>query len=394
MKRIYVFLLLALAGGTAPSFAQSEVPKPYPNPLMPASASRADAIFNSPPPLGLPHQFTFGLGNGNSMRIELVDLRQLNRINDLDSLFRAVWNSLQPFYDSLSKPLVNRRVDYRIGSASDVQLRIQEYPQEGSFFRIRSGDTSQVKVEQDTLRILMFSADTVNGVQPFVVGGRYLVSSAQVPFSVMLLLNNITDMGKLSAADLHWALTHLKEELGRNLRNNRSSYWTRFSAAYDVTTRRKINPGGVRPRGAASIAPNVQVGLQFVRGAWLPSAGVGIEFMLRRNETNVHHYRILWEPHFDFSRNADGDVKMQRNDFATLQYHHRQSRPGTRNPTFSQSFSIGYLRHRRGGMFEDNTFKFSLPGLETKNLMLEPQFYFNNFFKNFSPSLKLTLTIE
>jgi hypothetical protein len=56
--------------------------------------------------------------------------------------------------------------------------------------------------------------------------------------------------------------------------------------------------------------------------------------------------------------------------------------------------SIGYLIKRNGNWFEKNTVKFSLPGLQSKNIILEPEFYFNDFFKHFSPSLKLTLFFE
>ncbi|TCZ70516.1 hypothetical protein [Flaviaesturariibacter aridisoli] len=394
MKHFFVVLLLAFAGSTTPSFAQSDVPKPYANPLIPAAPSRADAIFNTPPPGALPHQFTFGLGNGNSLRMELTYVGQLQLVNDLDSLLRSVWTGLQPFYDSLSKPLVNRRIDYRIGRGNDVQVRLLEYPQDGQVFHIRSGDTSQVKVEQDTLRILMFSADTADGVRPYVINGGYLVSTAQMPFSFTLLLNNISDLPRLSAADLHWALNHVKEELGRNLYNNRSKYWTRYSASYDAGTRRKVSNRSVRPQDDVSISPHVQVGLQYMRGTWMPSAGVGFELTFRRNQTNTQQVRFLWEPNFDFGRNTDGKVTTARNDFITLQYSRQQARPGTRVPTFSQSYSLSYLRRRRSDTFEENTFKFTLPGLQTKNLLLEPQFVFNNFFKNFSPGLKLTLMLE
>jgi|GEM_PF-6112523 len=50
--------------------------------------------------------------------------------------------------------------------------------------------------------------------------------------------------------------------------------------------------------------------------------------------------------------------------------------------------------HRKGEYFEETTFKFSLPGLHAKNILLEPEFIFNRFFKNFIPSLKLSLIFE
>lgn len=395
MKRFFAFLLLALAGGTTPSFAQSEVPMPYPSPYIPAPGSRAEFLFNSPAPGTLQHQFTFGLGGGNTMRIELTYVGQLLQLNDLDSLFRSVWNGLQPFYDTLRKPLVSRRIDYRIGGPGDVQVRFLEYPQSGDVFRIHNGDTSQVKVEQDSLRIIQFTYDSSLLNRRNASFGRTTPEAARQAYVITLVLNNISDLPRLSAADLHWALIHLKEELGRNLyAAPEKQFLSRFSAAYDVTTRRKVTPYKFRPLNSTTLSPYVQVGIQFARGNWLPSAGLGLEFSDRRTETETRNYRFFWEPYFTFGHDVNGAVTVERNDFLTLQYGVNFRRLGSKTPTFTQSFSLGYLRHRRGNTFEENTIKFTLPGLQAKNLSLEPEFYFNNFFKNFSPSLKLTLNLE
>jgi len=57
--------------------------------------------------------------------------------------------------------------------------------------------------------------------------------------------------------------------------------------------------------------------------------------------------------------------------------------------------SLQYVRGMgRGNWFEPNTFKFSLPGVRNYTLQVEPEFYFNGFFKNFSPSLRFSLFFE
>jgi hypothetical protein len=395
MKKMF-FLLLAIAGSMAPACAQTEVPLPYQNPYLPQATNRSDAIFNSPPSGSLQHQFTFGLGNGNTMRMEFSYVGQLRQLNDLDSLFHAVWNGLRPFADSLTKPLVSRRIDYRIGSAGDVRVRILEHAEQGEVYRIYKNDTSQVKVEQDTLRIIQYTRDSSRYSRSTIVNGRYVKNYMEQAYVITLVLNNIGDLPRLSTADLFWALTHLKEELGKNLNTPpNKQYFSRFSAAYDVPARRKISPARMTAFSSVyALAPYVQVGFQFARGTWLPSAGLGIELSKRVSETTTRFYRLIWEPHFAFGRDANGNTVMERNDFATFRYSVNTRRPGTRELMFAQNFSLGYLRHRRGSTFEDNTFKFTLPGLQTKNILLEPEFFFNKSFRNFSPSLKLTLVLE
>ncbi len=54
--------------------------------------------------------------------------------------------------------------------------------------------------------------------------------------------------------------------------------------------------------------------------------------------------------------------------------------------TYSHPFNNNFWR---GALFEKNTVKVSLSGSQLKNGLLEPEFVFDKFFKDFSPSLKL-----
>jgi hypothetical protein len=388
MKKL--LLLLALCAGMTPCFAQ------YPPAYGTYSGeSQSDLLFNNPQPATLRHQFTFRLGGNNFLRMEFSYVNQLQQVTDLDSLIRAVWTSLQPFADSLSKPLVSRRVDYRI-STDDVRLRILEHQQKGDVYRIYHNDTSQVKVEQDTLRIIRYTRDSSYTLRRYVHGKpeNYF---PQQPYVIMLVLNNLSDITRLSSADLHWGLNRLKEELGKNLYNNKGRFVARFAASYDLPSRVKVSPQRESKFSSSerlSVSPYVQSAIQFVRGSWVPSAGLGIELSARISETEFRRYRFYWEPFFYFNRAADGKVTMERNDFISLKYSYSQRSLTTKSVGFSTNLSLSYLRRRRGTNLEHDTFKFALPGLHTKNILLEPEFFFNNFFKNFSPSLKLTLVFD
>ncbi|GAA4338154.1 hypothetical protein [Flaviaesturariibacter amylovorans] len=384
MKKL--LLLLALAAGTTPLFAQVEAPR----------LSRSEAIFNTPAPNTLKHRFHFALGSGNLMAIEVTDPRQLQQLNDLDSLFRAVWTTLQPFTDSLRKPLVSRRIDY-VMNRVETRIRLLEHPQQGLQFRIRGADTAQVKVEQDTLRIRLFTLDTLRDpkrIRLYTSEPSYVYEQ---PYYVTLYLNQVTDVENLSPADLHWALNHLKEELGSNLTKQVPGY-SMLYAFYDVTRRRKITP--VDPmrfsyRKRSYFNPYVQVGLQFVRGAWAPSTAAGFELTRNVRETRQVHWRLYWEPHFFFNRGEKGALITDRNDFVTFAYTDKEYTTDRKSIRFSTHLTVGYLVRRAGPWLKPGTVKISVPSaIIWKQLHLEPEFWFNDLFKGFSPSLKLTIPFD
>ena len=402
MKRLALWLLLAFAG-TSPLMSQNTVvitdvsvgpggqsgisTLPYPQ------NSRTENMFNRPKPGTLRNSFNFYLHDGNRLNIELSYIEQLQSLTNLDSLLKHVWITLQPFADSFNQPLVSRRIDY-YQNAVDTRLRFLEYSQPGNLFRIKGADTSQLKMEQDTLRIALFTKREM-------ISNKKKVYFDQ-PYYITLYLNNITDVPTIQASDLDWALTTLKADLGANLTNSpRNSYYNRFNSSYNVVTQKKV---GAIPIGQfkgynrrTRFTPYTQVGLQYVRGAWAPSIGAGFEIVRDVYQNQKQHFALLWEPYFFFRNNAatGGKVTMDRNDFVTFKYKYNMLSPNNNKElSFATNVSLGYLVNRNGNWFEPHTFKFTLPGLQTKNILLEPEFFFHDFFKQFSPSLKLTLVFE
>jgi hypothetical protein len=381
----YIFLLALLVTGSWAAFAQREPDRaPY--------LSSADLRFGNPDP-GMDH-FQFFIGSGNTVHLYLSDIRQLNSIN-IDSIISEVSMALQAFSDTLSKPLVSRRIDIVSGVNGTRELRFREFPQQGQIFRIKGRDTTQIKVEQDTLQIRFFILDSfyeykgrLNEVKPPVYRSAYL----------RLLLNNISDLSRISAADLQWALRQLKTDLGGALHTKRKAWeQSRYTGAYSSPEHKALSAG--RPYNTYSEYPykrftlktSFQSSIQYVRGSLAPSIGLGQELVERRKQNDLRYYRLFWEPFFFFGRNEAGSITMDRNDFITFKWTSEQS--DDKNG-MNQSASIGYLIGRRGPWFEPHTIKIALPGWQRGNIQLEPEFLFNDLFRHFSPSLKLTLVFE
>jgi len=364
------------------------------------SADRTSLLFNNPAPGKLPVKFHYYFPRGNQLVVEMSNPLQAGRIPDIDSVIRAAWQLLQPFADSLQDQLASRRVDV-VSSRTETTIRLLTYPQRETVFRLRGTDTAQVKVEMDTLRIVM---QVPVGIPDALrrkaekLGQEVPVSWTQ-PLVLLLLLNQLPDMNRLSTADLFWVQQSLKTATD-SLRRRKNGSFSRHTLHFNVD-RRQQRPSQVRYYSHRSAPlPALETGLQFARGSFVPSAGVGLMLEWRPKprpdaDRTINTYRLLWEPLFFFGRSADGKTTLDRNDFVTFKYSGRDEDPkNDRKWRYYETVSIGYQIRHRGPWLQPRTIKVGLPGVETWRFRLEPEFLFNDLFRNFSPSLKATIVFE
>lgn len=343
-------------------------------------------IFNSPLPGSIRYRYHFILPQNNRMILDLYKINFVNQLPDLDSLFKKIWLDLQPMRDSLSDPLKIRKVDY-MATMNHTVIGIKQYNPSASYYSYKDDELVQMKVNQDTLRYIGFVEES----QPWSQNQNTTLAPG---YTVTLLLNDIADVGKLPKGILASGIELLKKDLATTDNGNNRKY----SGTYDLLQQKRITPLN-RPDlrwNKHGVVPYAQMSIQYGRGDWMPSAGAGLEYYYDRSQFGQSGVRLIWEPYFFFSRDLNKKLITERNDFLSLKFYynwHLVSR-GQSNDQFNLNFSFGYLIRRRGSWFEPNTFKFSLPGFQRKNILIEPEFFFNKFFKNFSPSLKLSLFLE
>lgn len=380
MKKLVILLLSAAIGKALCSQVV-----PFNNPAPPS-----ELTFNSPLPGKSRIRFDFILPNNNKMIIEVQRLHIIQQLPNLDSLFDKIWDDLSPIYDSLTDPLLSRRVDY-VQTGTEVKIRFKQYTPTGTYYSYKDDELVQMKIDQDTLRF----KGTIRPYPGHDRGIRFLSSY----YTVTLLLNNITDVAKLPEGILQSGMELLLPDLKRSLEKSPGKVVDNYYyGIYDIKTKKRISPRDESRVGYSkrkSIDPFAQVGIQYVRGAFVPSAGAGIEFSVNEQNYSKHAIRLIWEPYFYFMRDDKDKVVLQRNDFITLKFYTGYTHVGPgRTFSWNQNFSIGALIYRKGELFEKGTFKFELPGLQSKNLVLTPEFFFNKFFRNVSPSMKLTVNLD
>lgn len=351
----------------------------------------SETIFNAPKPRGYSNNFDFLLPKGNRMVFEMSTIYQLRYLPDLDSLLVQVRQKLAPLKDSLNDPLSTKRIDMVCEGKTD-KIRITTHQAPAEYFVYNNGELSQLKTDQDTLRITLF-ADSAMYYQP---GGGFKKGRS---YAVMFILNNIDDINTLEPGYLmknvrELLLADMAKQLERNPKRN--SY-TRYYGMYDFVQHKRISPYRIenyawaRPIGWE---PVIAAGMQYARGSWLAAAALGIK-LFKTYSYGRSDWRLLWEPYFFFAKDANNKLLTDRNDFVTLRYQFRYQREGSGGAVVAYTnMSFGYLVRRQGDWLEPNTKKLSLGGLLSGVAILEPELLFTGFFRKVSPSLKLSLTIQ
>lgn len=392
MKKL-VCLLLFVTGTVTISHAQWN--RYY---YIERQITAGDAVFNNPRPGKAKVNFHF-FENPGDLRItlELVSIKQMDFLPDLDSILNIARRAILHVSDSLNEDAINRKIDVLVDEHQPVQLRITNFADRPMSYFVQGNDLAILKTEQDTVRIKF---NVPNGRQFTYrdVDGVKQTRNEIVPAFITIIVNNVHKIHDLPPGILKRCMELLRQDVTSEY-VEKSPADAQYTAYYNLATNKRFSPqnkkwiryGFNRPE----LVPNIYGSLQFVRGSFAPSMAAGIRYTTRKRIEGYKRFYLMWEPYFFFGRDADNKVVTDRNDFVTLRYieqYNSDSKKGEFD--FLINFSLGYLTRRQGNWFEKNTFKLGLPAVRSGWLQLEPEFYFNDLVRNFSPSLKLTLHYE
>jgi hypothetical protein len=349
----------------------------------------SETRFNGTKPGALKCNFHFWLPQQNRLVLELWHVNQLYHLPNVDSLVQVTAKALYQLSDSLKADGVVRRFDVILNGDKPI-IRVVEHKHLPKQYTFVKGDLAQLKMDQDTIRI-QFTAGT--GLQVKYMDNSGATYKEQLyPGYVMLLVNNVADIQQLPETAVQQCVTRVQQDVKPITKNWSSNAF----ASYNMKTGQIIAPYKAKyifsGREQKTLAPNVYVGMQAVRGSFATSVALGYRLGYGNESIKKQYVYAMWEPMFFFSRDASNKLNVDRNDFITL----RMSEQDVKHVPFgfTANLSVGYLVGRRGTWFERNTFKFGIPGVRAGQLQLHPEFFFNDFFRNFSPSIKLTLDFD
>jgi hypothetical protein len=321
----------------------------------------------------------FNLTNNTKFNLELSSAQQVYRLPNIDSILEIALQNLKPFVDSFKQDGIVRRIDY-VSNTTKPQIRIIEHSSIPNNYIVDAGKISQLKIEQDTLRIKAFTT----------MYSATMKKDIYIPFFITLLANNFSNLYSLPNNPLASCIQLLKNNMPEEKisKNRQAIYFARFN----MKENKLFNPIKADWIGYnkqnKELVPNVYAGLQYLQGQWSTSFAAGLRYTYGSSNISKQHVYAMWEPYFIFN---NGNAF--RNDFITLRYTEVEKNAKT-SFDYVANFSISYLAKQRGNFFYDNTFKLGLPGARSGWLQFEPEIIFTNFFKNFSPGLRLTIHYE
>jgi hypothetical protein len=358
--------------------------------------NRADYMYNFPKPgAGKASFFFYGLNNSTRVIIDLINIKQVKYLPNLDSLVNTIKPNLRLLADSFKNDAVNRRIDYLINGGFP-QIKIHNYDKEPQQFVIKAGNLNQLKTEQDTIRIKAYMEVAKEDVLSSDM--RYYPSNKpeMQPYFIMIVLNNCADLFQLPENSLQSCVAKLRTDLNAEYIASADPK-AKYNASFNLNTNKMSSPGKLKwvknPGSVQELVPNIYAGLQYTSGTFVPSFSAGIRYTFANRQISTKRIYAMWEPHFFFSKDLLNNTITDRNDFITIRFIRIENR---KKEVFDEvdNFSIGYLIRKQGNWFEPNTFKVGIPGVRSGWLQLEPEFFFHDFLKGVSPSIKLTIHFE
>lgn len=345
-------------------------------------AQTSDKTFEVPDYIIFNRKFTINLDNRNKLVIRLSDISDLQRLSDLDSLMKVFLNDMEPLKDSLTGDLTAKRIDYVIDAQNRKKIRLLQYPVKGETFIADKNGLAALRIAQDTINIIGIllnppkPSDKTSFKNP-----RY--------YHFSFYLNNWNEIQNYLHGELNVKIKTLQTSL--------NSKWTvvRGSGIFRLKEDNAITAN--RPRGNAAegsfLSGYVTVNAQNYKQYFVPSFSVGLRATLTNRERSFKWQPgLLWEPHFLFSRDAQGKLRTYRNDFLTLTY----AQGGTKDHdprkefAFSAHFSFGYLVNRNGDFFDNRSFRLGGGQVQLLKTTIEPCMYFSDFFRKVTPAIRIS----
>jgi hypothetical protein len=374
MKKIAVLMLVT--GITLTTIAQ------------PASiTAKTTGIFDLPAS-SIRRSFTVELGKGNKMQVELPDIDDLDRLNSIDSLVRVFLQDIKSFKDSLSDELSSKRIDYLVDSAGKNKIRIQNFQPKGSSFLVNNGDIAALKLDQDTINIL---------IPVLYDAGYYRQKTLKLTryCRVGFYLNQAADINNYANGFLKEKIEALRKSDHLHWVRSDSEHWT---IANGDNTIFASQPAGYVLGSTSGDFLELHAGanIQNYKNYFDPSVSIGAKAVIS-NKFFKYEIGMAWEKHFLFAKDLQGNLQTFRSNFLTLELGRKSLRPNEKGDgpyfNFADHLSLSYLLSQQGTIFDRHTFRLATGGVGWKNdrIKLEPLIYFHDFFKAATPGLRLSL---
>ena len=356
------------------------------------------------------------------MILELDKGTDYQFLKNLNPMLRQFMKDIAFYKDSLGDNTGGVKIDYVVDADHNYrQVRFKKHKPNGNSFVVKDNEVSKLKIEDDTVRILMhvkdpeisttlkMSAASRQKYRAHAKPGRTLVElgdstkrvtlkyAPQKTLIITFCLNNYYDIDKTIADSL--AINHTLDTLAAVAKTTTAPYYTigyapgqaRDAGFNSFWNYRKVNYRANEKdltKSGDQLVINGGVGAGLVKNTIAPMGEIGIEIdkRWRGNPTGGNTFiRLSTTPYFFFGQNAQNHTIVNDNWCVNLEAGYYGTNGKTRT-----SLGIGYLYAEKGDVFQKQTYKAFVDMLFGK-VTVCPEFICNDNFKQIYPGITLKL---
>lgn len=406
MKKILLSCALALACVTGKVHAQTSDFKAY------FSLSPTEKMFTMPPWISI--RDVVYLKN-EEMTFELRYLTDYQQLRRLDTILQQLQTDIGFYRDSLQNGVGNIRIDYVVHTDKPQrEIRFIKHPQHGEPFIVMGGETQRLKIERDTIKIVLTGIiDEPETAYRQEVSKKIPVKKSKLAYTVQatIVLNNYTGIHKVID---QW---NIVQEAMDKFTTARSSREAKKPTSYPTTCRyRPYENDSAFRRFSFTKAPMhnsidnekenyiqangrytfyASIGTGIVANTLMPFADIGIarNTLLRNSSRNFLFTAISVAPYFFFNRDSDNVLHVHDNWFINLERGGTDLNNIMGLQVQSYSWGVGWLAWQNGNYFRNITTKLFANAHFKSGIIVAPEVIATNTFKQIFPGISVKLPV-
>ena len=373
-------MLLSIA--TQQIIAQSKSEKPIIKPVILSQESRYKFFYTE-------------IQNKVSLKFEFKDERQIEYVTiNFDSIMQVIKNDIKYLADSIKYDGIPRKIIYWV-NAKHNRIQIESHTEpENTFYIVKDKELQILKQVKDTLQI------RINAGEFIFEKNHNTSASLNLPFNIYLISNNLLEIQNLKNGLIDTCFNDMKQHLFNKMPKTKDRF-DRYFGFHKMKQKEfenlfnncnwSILKKGKKKTFDAAFA----FGFQNTNATWLSSFNLGARLISTSLYNDETHWNLGFDNYFHFYNDANNHFNRDTYSFLTLRLFQKDREQQKKNGfQFIPGYSFGYLINRGGNLFEKNTMKMSFPFVSSGLLHIEPEIFFNDFFKNTTLSLKLSINYE
>ncbi|MFN8344440.1 MAG: hypothetical protein U0X91_05530 [Spirosomataceae bacterium] len=334
-------------------------------------------------------KYSFELEQGNKLIAYARLVQDLEKFQNIDTILAAFVKDYALLKASLPESVNAKVVVYKPLSNGQFQLDLSEHPAPKQRFQFKTNGSEPllIKTVQDTLLIVQSFLKPVSTKS----GTAHL--NEQVYFC--LVLNDLSDVETiLKKGGLTPKVVQAVQKAYQYPNHNLKSGRYKFTYQQSPTVSGTIPD--VMPVTEDFLAIHPSVGVGVMRNQFVPN--IMVDFTVVPNRYGMVGYTLGWRSLFFTDRSdVTGRLGAQTNSFLhagiTLYDFRRPQSDRINTDHVLFGIYLGQSVTRSGSVFDKNTWNLSATVMAKGMLKIQPEVYFNGFFKNVMPGLRLQIGI-